>query len=928
MNTGKTLRPAPLVGALLITLAALTLSLLGGHTASASKGQDSKQSPDETLAVSPAIGGLWSPLNELTDVPVHISVLPDGRLLYWSRDKKIGPPQAPPQNPPQNPPQFNCPQDQFSANPTPCVYDVKNRSKTYVVDPLYLDDTRYTDTILNTTTNLFCSGHSFLPDGRLLVTGGHGKITEEGQPADADTYPMAESVGEKHLNIFDYTSNTWTLSPAQMEKGRWYPFNVTLASGETLIMSGTYWTGGFVNQFGFRTPFTAVNSDVTIRGLDGQITTRHTSGTQDCDLGTYYPYLSLTPDNKVFNAKPTLSTGDPSFKNHLLDPLTSVFTKLSKPTDLHYDGTSVMYAPGKVLLTNGTVTATMGGPPSNRAESIDLNVASPQWTAEKPLAEGRHLPTGTLLPDGKVLVTGGTNCPGYNRLNCGPEDSYGGAVQTPELWDPANPAADWVRMKETTSGEPRVYHSVALLMPDARVLVGGGGLPSAIGETAFNEQTGQPIICQPVSSPQAVPNECRKLGHKKIEFFSPPYLFNTDGTPARRPAIVSAPEAIAYGQPIVIDVGNVDRSAITRVVLMRLPSVTHTYNQDQRRVNLGAPTLVPCQSANPAPTCISVNAPANGNVCPPGPYMMFLIDNNGTSDNGRNVPSIARIVRVGDFSVTSNSAYGIGQSFAPTSASGASFSVRAGSTVNWSAASDSNWVTLVNSSGIGDGRVTFNVADNSTASGRNRSARITVKVPGRDDLGIVYWVYQAGSFADIGPSSIYYPFVNKIYGRGLTSGCAVGAPPSYCTEESIKRGQAAVFISALLHPLLPPTPFAARFGDVPTNSGLSPFVEYVARRGIVDSNSCAVPGNFCPEQELTRRDMIVWLLRAAGFNNPKPPAGPSSFIDVSTGDPAWPYIEEGVRRGIIAGCGGGRFCPDASLRRGQMAVFVSQTFGL
>ena len=116
-----------------------------------------------------------------------------------------------------------------------------------------------------------------------------------------------------------------------------------------------------------------------------------------------------------------------------------------------------MYAPGKVLVMGG------GDPPTNTAEVIDLNQSSPTWRAVGSMAFARRQLNATLLPDGNVLVTGGTSSPGFN--------DPAGAVHAAELWNPTT--EQWTTLA-SSSGIPRVYHSTALLLPDARVLSMGG----------------------------------------------------------------------------------------------------------------------------------------------------------------------------------------------------------------------------------------------------------------------------------------------------------------------------------------------------------------------------------------------------------------------------------------------------------------------
>ena len=145
---------------------------------------------------------------------------------------------------------------------------------------------------------------------------------------------------------------------------------------------------------------------------------------------------------------------------------------------------------------------------------------------------------------------------------------------------------------------PRTYHSVALLLPDARVFVGGGGL---CGTCTTNHLDG--------------------------EIFTPPYLLNADGSARTRPTIVTAPATAAAGSSISVTTG----AQITKFSLMRMSTVTHTVNTDQRRIPLTATAV----SGNTA----SLALPADRGVLVPGPYLLFAVDGNG-------VPSVASMITI------------------------------------------------------------------------------------------------------------------------------------------------------------------------------------------------------------------------------------------------------------------------------------------
>jgi len=395
-------------------------------------------------------------------------------------------------------------------------------------------------------TNLFCAGMTFMADGRLMVTGGH--ITDDHGVAD--------------VNIFDPETMSWIQQPA-MANGRWYPTAVTMADGGIVVIAGAMADGN-------------LNLIPEVRNADG--TWRELTGASF--LVPYYPRTFLAPNGQPFNAGSDRHT-------KFLD-ITGAGQWLPGPTmqykgsDRGY-GTAVMYRPGKILIAGGDMT-----PPTNTAEVLDLNDPSPAFRFTQSMFHARRHVNSTVLPDGKVLITGGTSGPGFN------DETH--AELSAELWDPATET--WTEL--SSEQIPRVYHSVALLMPDARVLVGGGG------------EGGRP------STDEA-----------NIEMFSPPYLFNSDGSPARQPQINSAPDAVAYGA--TFQVSSPDAASISSVVLIKSGSVTHAFNFNQRFI----PAAFSAGSGS-----LTVTAPGDPNVAPPGHYLLFIL-------NAQGVPSVARIVHVG-----------------------------------------------------------------------------------------------------------------------------------------------------------------------------------------------------------------------------------------------------------------------------------------
>ena len=166
-----------------------------------------------------------------------------------------------------------------------------------------------------------------------------------------------------------------------------------------------------------------------------------------------------------------------------------------------------MYDAGKILLVGG-------GTPTATAEVIDLK-AGTAWRTIDPMSVPRRQMNATILADGKVLVTGGTDATGFNTM---PSSS---AVLAAELWDPVT--EKWSTLSRMSHN--RLYHSGSLLLPDGRVLSVGSGAPAASGLS--DDFT--------------------------AEIFSPPYLFKADGTPAARPNLDDVPPSVTYGQGLLGD---------------------------------------------------------------------------------------------------------------------------------------------------------------------------------------------------------------------------------------------------------------------------------------------------------------------------------------------------------------------------------------
>jgi galactose oxidase len=483
------------------------------------------------VAQNPKEVGRWGPVLELPNVPIHSHVLPNGKLLFWGRRDR--------------------PTDSLDVHEcTPHILDPNTGETTITPQPTLSDGTKI---------NLFCSGHAVLPDGTLLVAGGH----------------LADGDGLNQAALYDYRTNTWTALPV-MNKGRWYPAVLVLADGTAVVCSGSennvpnevsqIWDG---KQWRSLTPF---------QGLP------------------LYPRLHVAPDTRVF------MSGWLAQSYFLNTAGVGTWTQLAGPGGSRSAGLrdyapAVMYDIGKIIYIGGG-SDTNTHIPTAAAEIIDVTVAAPAWQPTSNMHFRRRQHNATLLPDGTVLVTGGTR--GGGGPNAGFNDLTSGApVHKAELWHPKT--GKWTEL--AAEDVDRCYHSIAVLLPDATVLSGGGG-----EYRPDNKKENDP-----------------KDSHRTAQIFYPPYLFQGD----RRPDIRAGPEAVTYGERF--SVGTSNSHDIELVSWIRLPSVTHANDYNQRINFLNFTTQH---------DSIEIVAPNQANICPPGHYMLFLVNKAG-------IPSVAKIIRIG-----------------------------------------------------------------------------------------------------------------------------------------------------------------------------------------------------------------------------------------------------------------------------------------
>lgn len=407
----------------------------------------------------------------------------------------------------------------------------------------------------NPSHDMFCGGLVMLPDGRVLVNGGRNTVVL--------------------ASIFDWRNNTWTRIQ-NMNDTRWYNTTVALPDGNVFTVSGSGGSGT-AERWNSGTGWSRLT------GIDWNVVLAEPGY-----INIWHPFVTLAPDGRLFHFGPTdtmhwLTYGGTG----------SLANSGNNVPGSHYpkEGCWVMYDQGRILVAGGGANTvnnsqdTTTGTSTTNAYTVNLNTTPPTITTVASMTYARQFANCVVLPNGEVLVMGGNTT--------GLKFNDTGSILPCEIWNPQT--GQWRTVASISV--PRNYHSLSLLLPDGRVLSGGGGLS---GNSA---------------------------DHRDVQLYTPASLFNADGSAATRPALSTAPAKIGAGAAFTVT----GTPGIAQFAFIKMSAITHSVNTDVRRIVLPSTEI--------SSGTYQITAHSSLNVMTPGYWMLFGLMPSG-------VYSMAKVIQV------------------------------------------------------------------------------------------------------------------------------------------------------------------------------------------------------------------------------------------------------------------------------------------
>lgn len=518
------------------------------------------------LRPTPAVHGTWEVLPYDSRVlAIHGAVLPSGKVLLFAGSGNN---------------QIRDADSQFrdALMPTSVVWDPTAQAGSNYQTPATI---RRAD---GRPFDFFCGGDTYLADGRVFSAGGN------------QNYNGGLNLGQNETAVFDPGTGQWTAC-APMALGRWYPTLLALGDKRVLAVSGKNGTDGQTNRL-----WEVYDPDADT----WQQVVPEPNGIPGFAVLPYYPHLFLLSDGRLFYSGGHMDDdGDGNQQAGVLDISTGALTFQpvpgNTPAALRNQSSSVLLPPAQtqeVMVIGGGPTMDPNDPmPINdpvdmppataTTERVVLDTPNPAYRTVTPMSLPRMHMNAVLLPDRTVFASGGAM--NHERAGVAPLDRRQGEIYDPET-DTWRPTA--------VASVIRLYHSIALLLPDGSVVTACGNPPPS-GQLA-------PWAAQP--------NE-----ELRLEIYRPPYMFAPT-----RPALDAIPDGWAYGTQVTITTAAAP--TLRWMHLIRPGVTTHGFDNTQRLVDLPI--------TGTTTNSITLATPTTSTLAPPGWYMLFAVDDN-------QVPSVA-----------------------------------------------------------------------------------------------------------------------------------------------------------------------------------------------------------------------------------------------------------------------------------------------
>lgn len=582
---------------IVITVMALLTTLTGSYATGAARKDAGKLGRWQRPFAELPLFAKRPPKNvkESSKIPpaVSMAMLPDGRVIYWGGLEGIENGTAP----------IALDGGRALIDSRVRILDIRNGQPRW-------STTSPEDGVGH---DLFCADQRLLPNGKLVAVGG-----TIWRPDPIDLTPVTgpdgpvggtvELFGSNAVQLFDPASGRWSKNRNFMQHYRWYPTVITQGDGDLFIASG-------VSRLVYNYSGQNVHETETFDPQTGSVKVNKGDSATSLPL---FPRLHLLPSgdifyggigqmwgpfgqavdealwgvHKAYNAKKKSWTTYGMGAYGARSGAFSVLLPLQPP-----------YEQARILVGGGTLGSSPGSYIGNDlSEIIEVGKGSSSSRETPPMTTRRWYSSGVLLPDGDVVALSGAD---RDEVVLPGSES---PVTRAELFD----GKKWVPL--SNARRVRTYHNTAILLADGSILVGGHA-PINNGYGPSGDNSTQPLT------------GTNNLKDPSFEIFKPPYLFR-----GPRPAITSVQKGLAWGRSFSIETPQA--GDVEKVVLSRLPAVTHITDADQRSVEL---------KFTASGNRLHAAVPANPNVAPPGHYYLFILTDNGEGLT----PSNARIVKVG-----------------------------------------------------------------------------------------------------------------------------------------------------------------------------------------------------------------------------------------------------------------------------------------